>query len=106
MAREGDQEQAPQPVRPVRPASRYAARPPSAAGRAAGWAALLTLGLWAAGLAVAYLLASDAVPPGQCQGLGFGCTPSARDSVALLAVFTAAPVVGVTAVAVPLAAWL
>lgn len=46
----------------------------------------------ALGLFIAWLLAPDSLPDGQCSGLGFGCTLTARDSIALASFFFALPV--------------
>lgn len=46
----------------------------------------------ALGLFIAWLLAPDSLPDGQCSGLGFGCTLTARDSIAFASFFFALPV--------------
>ncbi|UVI34766.1 hypothetical protein [Brevibacterium spongiae] len=44
------------------------------------------------GLFIVWLLAPDSLPDGQCSGLGFGCTLTARDSIAFAGFFFALPV--------------
>lgn len=46
----------------------------------------------ALGLFIAWLLAPDSLPDGQRSGLGFGCTLTARDSIAFASFFFALPV--------------
>lgn len=41
---------------------------------------------------VAYGLAADSNPPGQCEGIGFGCTLTPRDSVLFAMVFLGVPI--------------
>ncbi|MEG9226669.1 hypothetical protein [Aeromicrobium sp. Sec7.5] len=47
--------------------------------------------LWAAAV-VAYALAADSNPPGQCEGIGFGCTLTPRDSVLFAMMFLGVPI--------------
>jgi hypothetical protein len=60
-------------------------------GRGLAWSTAFTLGVYL--LVVVTMLAAswpdDAVPAGQCEGLGFGCTLSPRDTAILLTFITA-----------------
>lgn len=44
------------------------------------------------GLIIAWLLAPDSLPEDQCNGLGFGCTLTPRDSIQFAGFFFALPV--------------
>lgn len=52
---------------------------------------------WYVGLTLAYvvttLLLPNRNPNGQCQGIGWGCTPTPRDSALLVGLFVGVPVV-------------
>ncbi len=61
--------------------------------------------LWvlpAALVGVAWLVLPQDLPPGQCEGIGFGCTLSPADTAVLLAALAAGPLLalGVVGVAV------
>jgi hypothetical protein len=65
-------------------------RRPTSAGVAALGLVVLTLGVVGAGTAI-----EQAANPPTCFGIGFGCTPDALSTVALLGMFVGAPVVAV-----------
>lgn len=52
---------------------------------------LTVLALLWAGWALWYSAAPDTNPGGQCEGLGFGCTPTPRDVAAFVGVIGVAP---------------
>jgi hypothetical protein len=69
------------------------------------WTLGLLWGLPTCGIVIGYLLLDKDVPPGSCEGIGFGCTLSPADTLMLwamlsLPVFVTAGVVGVIVVAV------
>ena len=50
------------------------------------WTLGLLWGLPLTGVGIGYLLLPHDVPPGQCEGIGFGCTLSQADTMLLLLV--------------------
>ncbi|WP_433532972.1 hypothetical protein ACQPYA_13765 [Micromonospora sp. CA-263727] len=72
---------------------------PAAGVRTAGVGAAVLAG-WYATILVAAALWVSALPAektdGSCDGIGFGCTPSARDGALLLAIFYGLPALAVS----------
>ncbi len=68
------------------------------------WVLGLLWGVPATIVLLGYLVLSKDVPPEQCEGIGFGCTLSPADTLALLGMMAAPFLAGAGAVAVVLIA--
>jgi Na+/proline symporter len=66
-------------------------RPERTAARPYLWIVGLVWVLPAVGTAVGYAVLPKHNSSGQCEGIGFGCVPSPADSLLLLAMFAAIP---------------
>jgi len=68
-----------------------------ASGRLATFlaAAFGPLTIWAVTVGLGGLLASPDLPPGRCEGIGFGCSLPKRDAVWLVGLYLGVPVVAV-----------
>lgn len=89
-----------------------ATAPPAHRGRRAVATILLWLLVVIVCWGFAWVVAPDVNSGGQCEGIGFGCTPTPQDSLALAAVFAAPALIGtvllgtVVALVVDRARWL
>lgn len=77
---------------------------PSTWFRPYAWTLGLLWGVPGAVVLVGYLVLSKDVPPGQCEGIGFGCTLSPADTLVLLGMMAAPFLAAAGAVAVVLIA--
>ena len=74
---------------------------PAAAPRAWSTVALVLLGplaVWAGTVLVGSAFAADSLPAGQCEGIGWGCTLTPRDSLLIVGVVLGAIVVPIATV--------
>lgn len=69
--------------------------PPAAERRKSLGAYLIPFSAWvlaALAVAILWVIAPDHNVNGPCEGIGFGCTPSPRDTIALFVMFFGIPV--------------
>lgn len=60
-------------------------------GRSLAWLFACVAGMWAL-VVLAFVLVPDHNPPGQCEGIGFGCSLTPRDGVLLGSVVFGVPI--------------
>lgn len=77
------------------------AKPQSNVRRSLFWTTVLVLGVYVVLLGITFVWAwpRDSHPDGQCEGIGFGCTPTPRDGWVLVAMLSTPFAVIATAVA-------
>ncbi|MFC7464941.1 hypothetical protein [Brachybacterium sp. GCM10030252] len=82
----------------MEPAPHPSSPPSEQSSRRRGLSVLLTLLAWAVLLLVLYALglaiAPDENPDGRCEGIGFGCALTPRDTVVFVGLLLGAPTLG------------
>ena len=81
-------------------------RPPLSTHRAIAWIALCVPSLMAVIVWLVWSVSSPRVAAGECEGIGFGCVLSPRESVGLVGVVLGVPVSIVLVVLGALVAWM